>query len=375
MSAPSTGILIALGVALALAAGVVLCRSVTVSEVSPHGEWDAWAIWNTRARFLFRAHESWTGAFLVDRGHPDYPLMLPLTVSRFWTYLGTDTTVVPRTVSIASAFGCVALLTSALATLRGLEQAWLGGLALLSTTAFVVRATWQVADIMLAFFVLAAVISLCIVDGRGRTRDGALVLAGTMAGLAAWTKNEGLLFALLIVASTAVHEIIRAGPRHAGARVGTLCAGLMPFAAVILFFKLSYAPANDLVEAQGLDRAIAQLADGGRYLLVAERFVQYFASVAGGFIVLLPLYVALRRGGRGEGQEWRLGAGRSTALTVLVGMVAGYYFVYILTPQDLAWHLRTSLPRLLIQLWPSMLFLIFMAAAGRREIAAQPSSF
>ena len=33
-------------------------------------------------------------------------------------------------------------------------------------------------------------------------------------------------------------------------------------------------------------------------------------------------------------------------------MLAGYYGVYLLTPQDLAWHLDSSLVRLLLQLWP-----------------------
>jgi hypothetical protein len=44
-------------------------------------------------------------------------------------------------------------------------------------------------------------------------------------------------------------------------------------------------------------------------------------------------------------------------------MLAGYFFVYVLTPLNLTYHLMTSLNRLFLQLWPGLLFLFFMAAA------------
>jgi hypothetical protein len=57
----------------------------------PHGTFDAFGIWNARARFLARAGSDWGRAFLVDaRSHPDYPLLQPLTVARFWACLGGE---------------------------------------------------------------------------------------------------------------------------------------------------------------------------------------------------------------------------------------------------------------------------------------------
>ena len=43
-------------------------------------------------------------------------------------------------------------------------------------------------------------------------------------------------------------------------------------------------------------------------------------------------------------------------------MLVGYFFVYVLTPLDLAYHLATSLNRLFLQLWPGVIFLVFMIA-------------
>jgi hypothetical protein len=36
--------------------------------------------------------------------------------------------------------------------------------------------------------------------------------------------------------------------------------------------------------------------------------------------------------------------------------------VYLITPHDLEWHIMTSLNRLLLQLWPAIIFIIFIAA-------------
>ena len=48
--------------------------------------------------------------------------------------------------------------------------------------------------------------------------------------------------------------------------------------------------------------------------------------------------------------------------SVLLLMVVGYFFVYVLTPLDLHYHLMTSLNRLFLQLWPGVIFVVFMVA-------------
>jgi hypothetical protein len=53
--------------------------------------------------------------------------------------------------------------------------------------------------------------------------------------------------------------------------------------------------------------------------------------------------------------------GYLTGLMTLGIMVAGYYMAYVVTPQDLAWHLDSSINRLLLHLWPSALLLTGLA--------------
>ena len=51
-------------------------------------------------------------------------------------------------------------------------------------------------------------------------------------------------------------------------------------------------------------------------------------------------------------------------------MLATYFWVYLTTPYDLAWHLDTSSDRLLLQLWPCFLLSTLLAVKEPRE--AQP---
>src|SRR5439155_22565755 len=61
-------------------------------------------------------------------------------------------------------------------------------------------------------------------------------------------------------------------------------------------------------------------------------------------------------------------AGWRTSVMILGVVLAGYYFVYLVTPLELQIHLDSSLNRLLLQLWPS--FLLLAGLLCKKEIAA-----
>ncbi len=49
----------------------------------------------------------------------------------------------------------------------------------------------------------------------------------------------------------------------------------------------------------------------------------------------------------------------TVVLTVLITALS-YYVVYLITPHDLGWHLKTSADRLFMHLWPSWVLLVFL---------------
>ena len=232
------------------------------TAAEPHGTWDAWAIWNVRARFFFRADHDWTNAFIASHGHPDYPLLLPLTVARFWSYVGSETTVVPRALSLAYLGGMLALTVTTLAALRGWIQGLVAGLVLLGTPQLIGHATAQDAEAPLAFWLLASCALLALRDFECASRSGLLVLAGAAAGMAAWTKNEGMLQLIALGGAVSLCAI-RSTPREQGLReIRSFLLGALPATAIITAFKLGWAQPNAFVEGQGVAETSARLLDG-----------------------------------------------------------------------------------------------------------------
>jgi hypothetical protein len=92
-------------------------------SLHPHGEWDAWAMWNLRARAILRAGPGWMSAFSNYWPNVDYPLLLPLTVGRLWAFEHAETTIIPAVVAFTFFVSTVATLT----VLVGQTQGWVSG--------------------------------------------------------------------------------------------------------------------------------------------------------------------------------------------------------------------------------------------------------
>lgn len=355
-----------LGVVAALAVvgfGFTTWKLWTLSAMQPHGTWDAWAIWNVRARFLVRA-EDWTAAFRVERGQPDYPLLLPLTVARFWTALGTETTRVPVGVAVAFFAATVSVLGLAVARWRGPERGWLAALVCVAAPFFAEHGISQDADVVVSLFLLITIVAFSY---RARAPRRALILAGWSAALAAWTKNEGLLLLALLTPATIFVE--RGSARAIRERSVAFLTGVLPVAATVALFKTALAPPSQLFKRQG-ETTLDRIQDPGRYQLIAAEYWESAREFAGPLLVLVPIYVILMGARRRH-----LPSGMRPALLALALMPVGYFAIYVIAPFPLDTYLDYSLRRLLLHLWPSALFALFVAfpAPTRREESSPAS--
>lgn len=104
----------------------------------PHGVWDAWAVWNLRARFIFLGGEHWLDGFsgALRWSHPDYPLLLPALVARAWIYAGQNTVIAPALIAMVFTFATLGLLVSSLGIFRGKTQGLIAGIVLMGTPFF-----------------------------------------------------------------------------------------------------------------------------------------------------------------------------------------------------------------------------------------------
>ena len=365
-----------LAVTLAISACAALYSGIARAIAFPHGEgWDAFSIWNLHARFLFRSPSDLRMDLspLIPWSHPDYPLLLPGAIAHFWTYLGHESQAVPAVLGLLFAFSTAGVLLSSLAILRGSTIAMLGGLALLTTPFFIEHGTSQYADVPLSFFILAALASLnlrSIGSGHGSGGRGLLLLAGLGAGFAAWTKNEGLLFLVSMIAAW-ILVILRkrtspkstqSEPRDIleSAKDFTIFAVcLAPAILLIVWFKHVIAPPGDLFTNSEL--AIHKLADPSRYLTTLRWYGKEFLRFGHwlwipGSLTLIALYFFMKHREVSYSVSEQRIAAFALALTF-----SGYFVIYLITPYDLFWHLRFSLNRLFLQLWPSVIFLVLLA--------------
>ena len=334
--------------------------------VNPQGGgWDAFAIWNLHARFLFLGGEHWRDGFtnLIPWSHPDYPLLVPASVAHFWLYLGGDGPVVPAAIAFIFVLASAGLLVTGLFILKGRDQAYLGGIVLLGTPFLLEHGVSQYVDVALGYFFLATVVLVAFY--KATNRGGLLVLAGVMAGFAAWTKNEGQLFACAFLLAFAAASCRDEGGQVCVSNTSRVLAGMIPILLAIMYFKMRIAPSGDLF--RGGESMLMKAADPHRYWMITRWFVKEFFEFGHWFVipgtVLVIAYGWLMRRQTSAGRE----SGSSISALTLALTAAGYFAIFVITPYDLRWHLQYSLNRLFLQLWPSVLFLIFLKIPTPQE--------
>ncbi|HYP08839.1 MAG TPA: hypothetical protein VER03_21585 [Bryobacteraceae bacterium] len=298
-------------------------------EYNPQGSWDAFSIWNLRARIIAApeglAERAWSP--VLSHTHPGYPMLLSSFIGRGWAYAGAFDSAVPILTSFLFFLGMICIGVGALAMARSASLAWAFGLVLAASPSLLHEVPAQYADIPLAYFFVAAV-AMMLVERP--------VLAGIFAGLATFTKNEGVAF--LVVVAVAVLLTARK-------QILPLLAGAAPAALVTAIFKL--------VLAAGVEPSHMGSANTGQIGTILSAYSSEFLNLgAGWYHPLLPVAALAVL----WGIDKRFQRPAFTALGIAVAMLAIYFGVILFTRDDVTWQLGTALTRLYVQVWPTALF-------------------
>jgi hypothetical protein len=354
-----------------VAAGLgLLCVVMSFSETTaanPNGEWDAFSIWNVRAKYLAGGASTWHNAVSSDlaggmtgAAHPGYPLLVSASVARVWTLMGDAAPGsfddgAPAAISLLFTLASCGLLFGAIARAAGELPAWLALVVLIATDAFTSQAAFQYADIPLAFFILGAVGLLFLahraagnVAQRSQWPRGTLLLAGLCAGFAAWTKNEGLPFALMF-AAVALWRARRAAV--------WVIVGAFPGVLATIALK-AVAQGSEAVLPKTVAEALHKLGDPSRWLQILAGFARGFGELgvwwAHPLLLLVVLGAAI--GVATKQEAWS----RAWLALPIVGLLAADFALYLVTTAELSWHLSTSNSRVILQVWPAMIFVAFL---------------
>lgn len=355
-------------------------------RVAPWGEWDAWAMWNYKARVIALGGAEWTHALAPPSPHPDYPLHQPITIARLWRYGVGETALVPQAHAALVASLTFLWLVGLVGAARGTAAGCIAG-ALLASNPFIARhAGSQYADVTVGLYM---VMSLGLIyramaapdraspAGGGASaagpRAGAWLLAGLALGGAAWTKHEGQFFAAWAIVIVAAAQGSGFGPRIARRQVGLLIAGALPgLVCAVLVHGLSswYEPVSSLPGGIAAETrqvwagAADSILDPARHRMIQNAVIHLtdvsVDRILWGLVLGYAVCVGVVRAG---------GGGRCLRAIGLLppAMIVGYYGAYLLTPSPLGWHLQTSADRLATQLWPCAILVLTLALRGPTE--------
>jgi hypothetical protein len=316
-----------------------------------------------RARFLHRGLEGhWRDAFqtALAWSHPNYPLMLPSTIARLWLYAGRESSVAPIIVAFLFEYSTMGVVVGALMAIGRRLEGLIAAAVLLANFPLNHWGVAQVADVPLSAFVVAATALLSgIVDQRDRLAGPTGALLTFCTGCAAWTKNEGLVFAVSICAVLALIVFVRR--REIIPTLFFCLAGMLVPFATLLYFKGYLAPPSYLFEGFSGSTLPPQLWDLQRHAYILRSFRHelwaWTTTKPIGVIPIIVAYAVCATAVRGVrwAQLW--------IVVPLLVMLAGYYSAFVVTPLDLQWHLESSLGRLIVQVWPSIVYVAFCVPA------------
>lgn len=313
-----------------------------------YGYWDAWAIWNTKAKFLTSGNWQQLFSHQIKWMHPDYPLLLPSIVAAGWSISGAYSPVVPFMVALLFSWSVYLLVKDWVSHLfNNRVYGVLGGLLMISLPAFLRWSGSQYADIPLASFILLGSILLYF-----STNNLSVFISGFAFGLAIFTKNEGLLYFILILVSL-TYTFWKINKKIPFNSVLLLVGGALP-GILSAFIVKNYAARNEFIT--NLPKVISSISFH-KFFLVIKGFLREFLVWKEWMVfwIIAILFLVFLHKGEKKHYFWNT---FFTALIVLCFI--SFFLIYLVTPQDIVWHIQTSFNRLLIQIFPLVIVAVFI---------------
>jgi hypothetical protein len=373
-----------------VAVGTLLAMlSSTLMHIAeaPHGEWDSWAIWTVKAKYLASGEPYWRNA--VDPTyrfmHPEYPLLTPSLMAWCWKFGTSWPMVVPQAVAMLSLLSLTGITFATVALLRGPALGFVALLTVCAPNMLVANGAALYSDIPMAA-VLAAAAALAALSVSGKAGPVAAVLAGMLAGLCAWTKLEGVIHIAALTSGMGLATLwpwllrrwksAEAESSETPAGFTGLIAyvgGLVPVGLFLVWYRM-WLPSPALAEIASVSTTenglLSLILNPARYVEIVTTAVDVVRLMGPlwahpfAFLALAVLFLGLSKNREG----WRAPAALVAAWAVIW---AGYFTIYLTTVNQPEPLMRNSLDRLLMHPWP-MLVIAVCLAVNRLEDWAIP---
>ncbi len=347
---------------LVMAGLIVFLLSISwqIAYQYPSGGWDAWSVWNLKAKFIFLAGQRWVDLLSPKMwgSSPHYPLYLPLINVWIWGFFNKPAELTPAIVSMLFFLLIVLLLY---ASLRRESSSWvvlLAPLLLLSSELYSTLAVSQYCDIVVGFYLLASLTSLWRAE-QEQSRAW-LILGCILLGILSFTKSEGTIAALLIFMLMTIKKFLakRSKQKFQEFIFGAIVFFLAALPTII--FNLFFSPGNQTF-TNGL-QSLQHPATFDRFKFCIAFLLSEMISMkwCGLWITVIVIgLLSLKRGWQRALKIFPL------SLSIYLGIVLAYCFIN--TRFEIGWLLQVTLGRILASLLPSLLFWVFAACLNGVE--------
>jgi hypothetical protein len=285
------------------------------ATVAHSAENDSIAIWGLKGAVFF-VHRGIDWAFLQNPwyvwDHPDYPLLLPLSLDFLALFRGAWEGALA---GLLHPFFAAAIVTMVRSMLGDEFPPLPASIATFAIAPLAMSPWIGMAEGPLIAFGTAGVLL---------ARRWNLFAASLLLGCAAMTKNEGL----ALIVAVAIGLLL--------ARRGRDVVRLWPAVVIALpwlIARVIFSLPTDIATGPLLERLVERLRSPG--VIVAA----LAANVPGMRLLCFGIVAALLLTARFARDE-------AFALGAMAAQIAFYVAVYVVTPRDLGWHIRSSWPRL-----------------------------
>jgi len=330
--------------ALAIATTVLLTilASFVIALYWPICSWDAMAIWGVKGKAIAA---SGTVTSLKYGVHHHYPLHFPLMISLASLLDGDE--LVKTLLSLTFA-ALLAVLCSNLRRFCGPLTSWLATLALATTPLLLEHSTIAYANLTMSFYYTASVLYLLNYINCGEL--GFLLLSGLMAGIATWTRPEGLLLLGLNALVLLVFSLRRRSLRSILFYILPSCCFAFPWAMYSRYvLKIPNPFWSYAVTA--ITNLLTGHVDWDKLAMILQYFgrtVGVYTRWGGVWIAFLAMAILcidrLKR--------------HSYLLLIILLNVAAVILMYYATPEinPLSWWLSTGFDRMILHFFPLLVF-------------------
>jgi len=336
---------------------------IKAAYIYPKGGWDAWQVWNFKAKFLFLAGENWQNLFDPDlwRTSPHYPLLLPFINVWVWLINGKADDFIPLATSVLFTLLTAGIVSAGIWQNSRNHFSALAGLLLLTLPLFNLLATSQYCDIVLSFYLLGAIITLG--ESLKKEKTCYALLAGLFTGFMSFTKPEGMVAALLIVGMVMglwFWSRIKNPKLFSTANCGLFILALVVASVPTIAFHYLYSPGNQTF-VNGFTSADKPATIERLQTVLMFLFAEFKNAKWGWLWFLVLLGIVL--GGKNSWTGKNAIAGIFLILYLLV--IVAYY--QLNTYFEIKWWLSVSLNRILFSLLPLALYWAFSGILKKRN--------